>query len=322
MLKFEEITLSDKPWIDELLAGEHYMSCEYCFGNHFIWQRAYHEQAARMGDYYTVRMVGDEGEQGGSFLFPAGHGPLKPVIEELLDYCGKTGQLFRLHSMPKELLEEMDRLFPSFFTYSADRNYSDYIYTVEDLTRLSGKKYHGKRNHIARFKEGNWAFEPLDEGNLAECAEMNRLWCEQNDCGKDAGIRAEQEAVRRAFRYFRELDFFGGLLRLEGRVVAYTIGERLNSDTVAVHVEKAFSDVEGAYPTVNREFVANLCQGYRYVNREEDLGVEGLRKAKLSYHPAILLPKYEVRIRNEAHNPQSCPIGRACAQGPVADRVC
>lgn len=322
MVTFQEITLEDKDWINELLSRCHYMSCEYCFGNHFIWKKAYDEQVARIGDYYTVRMVDDEGERGTSFLFPAGSGPLKPVIEELLDYCEQNGQPFRLHSMPQELVPEMERLFPGLFEFATDRDYADYIYNVEDLVNLSGKKYHGKRNHIARFKEGDWAFEPLNDGNFDECMEMNRIWCEQNDCGRDESIKAEQCAVRRSFRYYSALDFFGGLLRRDGRVVAYTIGERLNSDTVVVHIEKAFADVQGAYPAINREFLANLCRDYRYVNREEDLGVEGLRRAKLSYQPAILLPKYGVRIKDEARNTKSCFCGCFCPKETVAECVC
>ncbi len=322
MISFKEIVLEDKDWINELLSQCHYMSCEYCFGNHFIWKNAYDERVCRINDYYTVELSDDEGERGFSFLFPAGTGDLKPVIEELMEYCRSENLPFRLHSMPEEMVPEMERMFPGLFDFTVDRDYSDYIYTVEDLTNLAGKKYHGKRNHIARFKEGNWAFEPMGDDNFEECMEMNREWCRLNDCGRDEGIKTEQCAVRRSFKYFRELDFFGGLLRLDGKVVAYTIGERLNSDTVVVHIEKAFSDIQGAYPTINREFVANMCQNYRYVNREEDLGVEGLRRAKLSYQPAILLPKYGVKLKNETRNQEDrirrCP----CTQGALAECLC
>lgn len=297
MLIFKEIELSDKPWVDALLGNCHKMSCEYCFGNFFIWKCAYREKIARVNDYLIVLMNDDGGERGISFLYPAGVGDIRPVIDSLLDYCAGNGLELRMHSASAGEVAQLEELYPGKFVYTANRDYSDYIYTVQDLTELRGKKYHGKRNHIARFKQKEWSFEPINDDNFADCLAMNREWCRRRDCGRDESIREEQCAVGRSFRYFKELSFFGGLLRQEGKVVAYTIGERLNADTVCVHMEKAFAEVEGAYPAINREFVANLCREYTYVNREEDLGVEGLRKAKLSYQPAILLEKYDVRLK-------------------------
>ena len=299
MLDFKEITLEDKAWVNDILKGCHKMSCEYCFGNLFICQRAYRERIVRIQDYFVVEMYRDEGEGGYSYLYPAGRGDIRPVIEGVIAHCREKGIPFCLHGASQEETQELEELYPGRFVFSANRNYSDYIYTVQDLTDLAGKKYHGKRNHIARFKKTDWSFEPITDRNFDECLEMNRKWCQINDCGRDESIKAERCAVRRSFAHFKELDFFGGVLRQEGKIVAYTIGERLNDDTVCVHMEKAFSEVEGAYPAINREFIANLCQSYTYVNREEDLGVEGLRKAKLSYRPVLLLDKYEVRLAQE-----------------------
>ena len=322
MLELKELTLNDKQWVNDLLAEGHYMPCDYCFGNLFIWKHVYEEKAARIGDYFTVRFNGDGGADGISFLYPAGTGSIKPVIEELLDYCERQKIPFRLFSTPEDKLAELQELFPGLFEYEENRDYADYIYRTEDLTNLSGKKYHGKRNHIARFKEGNWSFEPMGSENLEDCREMNAAWCRANDCGKDESLREEQCAVERALRHFAELDFFGGVLRLDGRVVAFTIGERLNGDTAVVHIEKALPEVQGAYPAINREFVAQMCQEYAYINREEDLGIEGLRKAKLSYHPAILLPKYGVRRRDETGIQKNVRRGCCCAAESVADCVC
>ena len=321
-MKLKELTLADKPWVDELLAARPYLSCDYCFGNLFIWKCAFREQIARIGDCFTVLFHGDEGEEGPAFLYPAGAGPIKPVIEELLDHCEREGIPFRLHSAPETAVEELSRLFPGLFDFDADRDYTDYIYRTEDLVNLAGKRYHGQRNHSARFKEGDWAFEPLGAENMADCRAMNELWCRASGCGPDAEGRAEQCAVERAFRYYDELGFFGGLLRREGRVVAFTMGERLNPDTMVVHIEKALPEVQGAYPTINREFAARFCQGYSYINREEDLGIEGLRKAKLSYHPAILLPKYGVRRKDEAGISKNASQGYSRPAESVGDCLC
>lgn len=298
MLELKEITLADKGWIDELLQAGQNMSCEYCFGNLFIWKNAYRERIARINDHFTVE-IKDEGRRGHSYLYPVGKGDVRPVIEAILAHCEEIGVPFHLHSVMEKDVRLLEECFPGKFVFSYNRDLSDYIYTVRDLTELAGKKYHGKRNHITRFKKEEWSFEPITGDNYQECLEMNREWCRLNDCGRDEGIKAEMCAIRQCFAHFEELGLFGGILRQKGRIVAYTIGESLNNETVCVHVEKAFSDVEGAYPAINREFVANMCQNYTYVNREEDLGVEGLRRAKLSYKPELLLHKYEVCLKEQ-----------------------
>lgn len=297
MLEFRDIILEDKKWVDEILSKRIYLSCEYCFGNHFIWKNAYKFQIAKINDFYIVLLRDDSNDMKQSFLFPAGNGDVKPVIEALDEYCKAEKIPLKMHSASKEDIEKLEELFPQKFEFEFDRDYCDYIYRVEDLTNLKGKKLHGKRNHIARFKENNWKFEPITKENFEDCITMNKEWCKINNCGRDEQLKEEVCAISRSFKYFYELEFFGGLLKVDNRVVAYTIAEKLNDEVVVVHMEKAFSDIQGAYAMINREFVANMCQSYKYVNREEDLGIEGLRKAKMSYRPAILFEKFSVKIK-------------------------
>lgn len=296
MQELKEITLEDKSWIQEILNKCYYMSCEYSFGNHFIWKKSYNVKIANINGFYVAA---SQDENGLSFLYPAGEGDIKPVIEELMEYSKSKGYKFHMHSLPEEKKDELLNLFPGKFKIEENRDLADYIYKSEDLINLKGKKFHGKRNHIARFKENNWSFEPITENNIAECLEMNKKWCVINNCESDESKTEEFCAVTRSLKYFKELNFFGGLLRVDGKVVAFTIAERLNSNTAVVHIEKAFSDIQGAYPMINREFVANMASEYEFINREEDLGVEGLRKAKLSYRPAILLKKYGVSLNED-----------------------
>ena len=121
---------------------------------------------------------------------------------------------------------------------------------------------------------------------------MNAKWCAVNGCSEDASKQKEVCAVRKAFHHYDVLGLVGGILRVDGEIVGYTLGEPLNSDTFVVHIEKAFSEVRGAYPTINNQFVSHCASNFTYINREEDMGLEGLRKAKLSYQPEILLTKY------------------------------
>ena len=167
---------------------------------------------------------------------------------------------------------------------------------------MKGKKYQAKRNHINRLcanYEDRWEYEPISKENVTECIEMLHKWYLQKEVAEDA---KEQEAeiivAEKSLMYFEELHFRGGLLRIDGEVVAFCVGERACQKTFIVHIEKAFADIQGAYPMINQQFLIHEASQYSYVNREEDTGAEGLRKAKLSYYPAFLQEKGVVR-RNE-----------------------
>lgn len=297
-MEFNDITINDREKAIECLDNTEYFSCEYTFGNHFLWGgEKYDVKIGYINEFFTAMYSASDREWQKSFLFPAGKGDLKQAIEKLLEYCNTNNIKLNMHSASKEQIEEVERLFPDKFKFVSNRDTFDYIYNIEDLTNLSGKKYHGKRNHIKRFKDLEWSFEEITKENIDDCKKMNCDWCRANGCKDDPDLQAEQAVINKAFEYFDELKLFGGLLRVEGKVVAFTIAERLNEDIVVVHIEKAFADIQGAYPTINNEFIKNCCQSFKYANREEDLGIEGLRKAKLSYKPVIILEKYEVRLK-------------------------
>ena len=187
------------------------------------------------------------------------------------------------------------RVVPGRFLIEGDRNDYDYIYTREKLATLAGKKLHGKRNHIARFKDsGDWSYEPMTAENVEECRTMTYTWIHMREEKWNEEMNQEISVLHEAFDHMQELGLVGGVLRRDGQIVAFSIGERLNSETFVVHFEKAYPDLRGAYPMINQQFVLHECEGYAYVNREEDTGDPGLRKAKLSYYPDILLPKYEL----------------------------
>lgn len=297
MLKFKEITLKDRSWIEERLRDSNFRGCEYSFANNFIWAKVNHIQYADIEGCYCMKSGVGENE---SYTYPAGNGDIQKVISLLIEETKERKKKFVLRGILREQVEKLVQLFPQVFSFQLNRGESEYLYTVEKLSRLSGKKLHGKRNHIARFKDNlNWEYEKLTINNIDECYKMNEIWCKKYDCQKDYSLKHEMCAVKEALDHFSDLKLAGGLLRQNGEIIAYSIGEPLSKDTYVVHIEKAYSEIQGAYPMINQQFVLSYCNDYIYVNREEDMGDNGLRKAKLSYYPDILLDKYTATLKNE-----------------------
>lgn len=293
-ISFKQPTIDDQELLEPYFRSVKELSCEMTFANLFLWSGHYHGEFAIVDDMLVIR-AGEGTEY--SFAYPIGVHDAAPVIEKLMGYCNEQGIQFRLHGLTNDKRADLEQAFPGKFEYISDRDSFDYIYLSEDLISLKGKKYHGKRNHINRFKEeNNWSYESITRENMGECMDFALEWCKQNGCD-DHGRLAEICVIRNSFRYFERLGLVGGLLRVDGKLVAFTIGEAMNEDVFVVHIEKAYSDVNGAYPTINQEFIAHEASQYRYINREEDLGIEGLRKAKLSYRPVILLEEYRAELK-------------------------
>lgn len=290
MLELKRIEISDKSWIKELLGYSDFRGCEYTFGNNFTWRNAFDIKAARFKDFYII-----ESESG--FFFPAGRGDVAEVVDELKRYCKSQNRSLCFSSMNKASMELLVQMYGDEISVDTNRDYYDYIYETETLSSLAGKKLHAKRNHINRFKENNWSYEEITPDNISECEALNDKWCDENVCINDFEKSEEVCVVRCGLKHFFELDYVGGLIRVNGEIQAFTFGEPVNKDTFVVHVEKALTTYQGAYPMINCEFVKHACQGYKYVNREEDMGAENLRKAKLSYYPAFMEEKFIVNFK-------------------------
>lgn len=289
MIDFNEPVLADKKKADSIFYETDYRANDYCFGNLFIWRKRNNVEIAFHKGFALVRFKISDRVM---YLYPAGKGDKADVLRDMAEDAVKKGTALAMSCLTPSMCTELETLFPGKFRYTADRNNYDYVYNTQDLINLQGKKYHSKRNHITKFQSlGDWGYEDISESNIAECVSMNDEWCKLNGCGKNKGLSEEYCAVREAIKNFTALGMTGGLLRLYGKVIAFTMGERLCIDTFDVHIEKAFSNIDGAYTMINNAFLAHNCADYRYINREEDTGDEGLRKAKLSYHPAILLEK-------------------------------
>ena len=299
IFSFKKISQDDKKWVKNRLAESDFNNCEYCFGNLFMWSGAYHYQIA---DYKGFLIVQTLIKNRVMYFFPAGSGNLNQVIRELAAHCASNGHSLKFRNITASNVAVLEELFPDSFCYTENRNASDYIYLREKLVTLAGKKYHSKRNHIARFKDNpNWAYEPITGKNIDECYEMSMSWHEKHrEPENNESYQNELNAIQLAFKHFHDLELDGGLIRLNGSIVALTMGERLNSDTYVIHIEKAFHDIQGAYPIINQQFAEHLPPDIKYVNREEDLGEEGLRRSKLSYYPEILLAKFDAVAKQDS----------------------
>lgn len=298
MIEFKSIELSDKGWIDPLVWAGNLYACHQNFTNLFVWRDSYNQRAAKVNDYLVIK-TGKEADRT-YYFYPAGSGDVKPVLEAMMDDAQANGSPFVMIGVLPEQQALLETLYPDQFRITPDRDNWDYLYQLDKLASLKGKKLHGKRNHINRFIEGgNWSFEELTPENLDECWKMNVEWCKINGCSEEAGLQQEACAVRKTFDNYTALGVEGGVLRQEGRIVAYTMGEKLCSDTFVTHIEKAFGDIQGAYPMINREFAAQIQRKHPeiiYVNREEDVGDEGLRRAKMSYYPERMAEKAIARL--------------------------
>ena len=208
--------------------------------------------------------------------------------------------VFQMRALTREMIEEIEIAMPDQFNYNLNRSVSDYIYTTDKLIHLRGKKLQSKRNHINRFmRENDWEYMTLT-GNprlVEECKEMLHQWMEVNSIEKDPSLEYDDHATTLMLEHFEELELTGGLICVDNEIAAFSIGEPLTKDTVIVHVEKAFTTIHGAYAIINQQFVKNEAEGFTYVNREEDMGIENLRKAKLSYQPDLLLEKFNARLK-------------------------
>lgn len=282
MLDFKIPSVGDKDKIKNILRNITGDNCQFCLGSFFNWGPVYNLKVAFTDDGCLITKGGKNGRV--NYCFPQGDGDIKKIIDELL--CEERIQFYGLDENDVKYLEKE---FPDKFIITENRDSADYIYLVSDLAELKGKKYHSKRNHIKFFEKNyNWSYEKLTSENLSDCVRMTEKWIEENEDKLEDGIDVELDVIKRAFNYFEELGFVGGVIRVDGEVIAWTLGEKLSEDTFCTHFEKAFSSYRGAYPMINREFAKNELSDYVFVNREEDMGIEGLRKAKMSYRPAKL----------------------------------
>jgi hypothetical protein len=242
-----------------------------------------------------VLLQGDDGRRFG--LPPVGPGRKEEALRVFLDELAKLSPgSARLCRVGKGFVERfVDRK-----TYRAveDRANHDYVYVTEDLIKLSGNRYHRKKNHLNKFlKNYRFEYRRLDEIPTGAFLELQEDWCELRSCVENPDLFHEDRAIYEALTNSERLGFEGGAILIDSKVEAFALGEPLNPDTAVIHVEKANPEIPGLYVAINQQFCEHAWSYLKYVNREQDLGVEGLRKAKLSYYPDHLVEKYTILRR-------------------------
>lgn len=290
MLEFKAPEIEDKKWVDDCLRNAKSMNCEYTFGNLYLWSAAYRTKIAHFKDFFICRWGRDDDV---SYSVPIGNGDFKEAVVEVINDAISLGIKANFSGVTEYYKNLLVEYFPNEFVFTHDDGDNDYIYNVSDLANLAGKKYHGKRNHISNFKKNNptWVYEEITDENISDCIKLHTDWIFDKDVN-DSDYSFEFNAVLNGFEYYKTLGMLGGLIRVDSKIIAYTYGEPLSADCFVTHFEKAPAEVQGAYAIINQEFAKSLLeQGYQYVNREEDLGFEGLRKAKQSYKPVLWLNK-------------------------------
>ncbi len=299
MIDFKPITIEDKLLYEKYLIDGNERGCNYNFANLYMWGN---QQAAIVNDHIVFFSQFNNFK---CYPFPIGSGDKKSVLDAVIADAKERGIRCRFTGMGEVEKQTLEVLYPEMFEFKNDRDSHDYVYAIDDLADLKGRKYHGKRNHYHRFCDAfpNYTVEPLCEDNLSQARQMIEKWYEVRlQENPDSDYHMEQAALAKAFDNYRELGMEGIMLFDGEKVMAVTMGSRMAEDTFDVHFEKARWDVDGAYTAVNLEFARYIRDKYpqiRYLNREEDMGIEGLRKSKESYKPHHMVEKISASLIEE-----------------------
>lgn len=289
-LIFKPISIEDKELITSFTLQSDNQNCDFSFANMCSWRFLYDSEFTIVNDMLLIRFYIDDGRV--VYMMPVGKGDIKNTILLLENDSFSKGHPLCLLGVTFDSVRVLENLFPGDFKFISERDYFDYIYLRDDLVQLQGKKYQSKRNHINRFKsEYNFLYKPITPDILSDCLALESKWCIQNDCEESEALQNERKSLAYSLLHFEELGLTGGAIWVEDRIAAFSFGMPINHNTFGVHVEKADTSFDGIYAVINQQFVSHIPEQYTYVNREEDLGISGLRKAKLSYHPTILLEK-------------------------------
>ncbi|MCD7828410.1 MAG: GNAT family N-acetyltransferase [Clostridiales bacterium] len=297
MLQFRKPNIDDRQWVTERVNSGITDGCCYTFGSLFAWGSAYNIEIA---DYDGFLLIRGSDQLGRYYAYPSGSGDAKAAIEAMIEDCRKDGCPFRLEQILPECKAELERIMPDAFDFTYDRDSCEYVYSVENMAELPGKKFHGKKGHVKAFFKNHTdiSCDPITADNISDCMLIEDMWLSEKS--DDYGSLAmEHKSIETSLKNFRKLGLIGAILYVEGKPAAFTLGEKMKNNTFCTHYEKTVPEYKDAFPVINNGFTKLMLPSYKYVNREDDAGVPGLRKAKLSYHPEFMVEKYSAVLKND-----------------------
>lgn len=297
MIEFKKLDIANKSAYDAYLLNCGQRGCEYNFANLYLWGR----QRAAFVDNNLVFF--SQFNQRSVYLFPVCQGNVKNALDAIIHDAQTRDIPCRLTSLTHEDCDLLESLYPDRFRIHHDRNSFDYIYNIEDLATLKGKKFQKKRNHLNKFKQlhPDYRFVPLCDENTPQVEDMLQRWYKQKlEADPEGDFYMEQVAICRAMRHRDELGMEGLVLMEGDEILAMSMGSHLAANTFDVQFEKAID--ETAYVAMCSGFASYLMEKYpvlQFLNREDDLGIEGLRKSKLAYNPVFMIEKHWACLKED-----------------------
>lgn len=299
MIPFEKISIDQKTRLNKYLHRMAKQCCEYSYVNLFLWGR---KRVAEVDGFLLIQAQYDRKTV---YLYPVGEGDIKPALDAIIHDASVRGIPCCLAALTEADCRQVEALYPGAFQIYCDRDSYDYIYAIDDLADLRGRKFQKKRNHLNRFEQEHpdARILPLDERTLEAAHQLAQKWYEERtSIDPNGDYHLEKIALERAFAHYGEMDMEGVVLMEQGSIMAFAMGSRLNGNTFDIHFEKALGASDGTYAAINRGFARWLRDKYpevKWLNREDDMGIEGLRKAKLSYNPDHMVEKCWARLWEE-----------------------
>ncbi len=299
MIDFIPVSADDRKLYEQYLWKNAHRGCELSFANVFLWGQ---QSLAIVCDCLVLL------SHFGRFTcysFPLGKGDRLSAIKMIIEDSKERQVPCCINGLMPEDKLFLEKNFPDLFEYRTNIGSYDYIYSIDALSELSGKKYHSKRNFINRFKQEypDYTALPINENNCREVKQMAENWFNERECQRpDSDFAMERIAIERLFENYEALGAEGLVLKNGEDILAFTVGSRFYTDTFDVHFEKAVWGFDGAYAVINNEFAKYIGQKYpeiRFLDREEDMGLEGLRKAKQSYRPLFQVEKWVATLKED-----------------------
>lgn len=288
-MDFRPIDIESKIVFDSFFKNK-YENSETSFANLYMWKDYYNTVYTVYDGFLVIVNTSPNGKL--HCYMPYGKGNIEKCLGDLYEYVKSQGQALRITNASEEQTTIIKEVFPKVIIRENDA-FNDYVYSSEKLITLSGKKLHSKRNHLNKFKATyDYSYRPMTKEDFASCLELaGKLMLKDRDADSLSYVE-ELRSINTAFENFDIFEMSGGVIEIEGQIRAFTVGEPLTDECALIHIEKADTNFDGIYAAINNEFVKNRWSDYKYINREEDMGIPGLRKAKLSYRPDHMVRKF------------------------------